>query len=370
MRIQPLDSMLLALMKWLKARDDRETGLDCFDPELVKCILVVSSTAIGDTLMSTPGLRAVRERYPKARIIGHFNAKYAELFANNPHLDEVIPMHRGYLRFVRTVLKMRKRKPDLGIIFHGNDPHAVPSVYLSGARFIVQVHPSKTYGFLLSGYEAGAIRPRPTHAIEQRLRTASLVGCAEDDRRMVLVAEDDEVRSVTVFLEKLGVLGTHRLIGIQSGAKDPYKMWPAHKFAELGRFLAEAYPNARMILTGSKPEAKYCRAIADQIGSRAVSVAGDISLGELRGLISKMDLLVTNDTGAMHMAIALGTKTVTVFGPTNDKGVGVIQDLHLHRIVKTDRPCEPCLTKKCRDPFCMDAIEVSTVFQAAKEALD
>jgi ADP-heptose:LPS heptosyltransferase len=358
------------MMKWLKARDTRETGLDNFDPELISCILVISSTAIGDTLMSTPGLRAIRERFPKARIVGLFNAKYTELFANNPHLDEVVPIHRGYLGFVRTVLKLRRFKPELGIIFHGNDPHAVPTAYLSGARFIVQVHPSKTYGFLLSGHDGRGTEPRPPHAIEQRLRTASLVGGAEDDKRMVLVVEEEEVRSVTAFLEKRGIPGTHRLVGLQSGAKDRYKMWPAEKFAELGRGLAEAYPEVRLILIGSKPEAGYCQSIADRIGGRALSVAGEITLKELRGLISKMALLVTNDTGAMHMAIALGTKTVTVFGPTNHLGVGVIQDLHLHRIVKTERPCQPCVTKKCRDPFCMEAIEVADVFKAAREALD
>src|SRR5208283_493016 len=128
-------------------------------------------------------------------------------------------------------------------------------------------------------------------------------------------------------------------------------------------------PNIRILVTGSPRERNLCSAVAHEIGERAFSTAGEVSLKTLRGLIERMNLLVTNDTGAMHMAIALKTKTVSLFCPTNDWGTGPVQDLHLHRIIKKGRTCNPCITKKCARPLCMDQIQVDEVFNSAKESL-
>jgi len=95
MRINPIDVLLFLQLKFLKFFDGRQTDLKYFAPEAVKNILVVSSTAIGDTLLSTPAIRAVRERYPRAKIAAHFNIKNMELFENNPHIDEIIPYYGG-----------------------------------------------------------------------------------------------------------------------------------------------------------------------------------------------------------------------------------------------------------------------------------
>ncbi len=177
MRMHPIDGLLFCTVRLLKSLDRRETDLNHFEPEDVKNILVVSSTAIGDTLLSTPAIRAVSERYPNAHIIAHFNEKNKELFENNPHIRGVIPYYGGYRKFLKTVRRFRRQKLDLVLIFHGNEPQATPMAYLSGARFIVKIPMSKEYGFLLSNRDNGFRNPWDHHAIEVRLKTASLVGC-------------------------------------------------------------------------------------------------------------------------------------------------------------------------------------------------
>ncbi len=113
-----------------------------------------------------------------------------------------------------------------------------------------------------------------------------------------------------------------------------------------------------------------CSFVAREMGGRVVSTAGELSLRQLRALVKEMDLLVTNDTGAMHIAIALQTKTVSLFCPTNSWGVGPLQDLHLHRVIKKDRPCDPCVSKRCVNPYCMKLITVDEVFEEVKKLLN
>src|SRR5271157_1918180 len=108
MRIHPFDSLLYLSLKIIKSLDKRQAGLECFDPAAVKNILIVSSTAIGDTLLSTPAIRAVREKYPEAKIIAHFSAGNAELFKNNPCIDGIVPYAGGYRKFIRTVREFRR----------------------------------------------------------------------------------------------------------------------------------------------------------------------------------------------------------------------------------------------------------------------
>ena len=108
MRIHPLDGLLFLFTKFLKSLDMRQTDQEHLDPSSVKNILVVSSTAIGDTLLSTPAIRAVREKYPEAVITAHFNASNMELFKNNPHINGIIPYYGGYRKFLQTIREFRK----------------------------------------------------------------------------------------------------------------------------------------------------------------------------------------------------------------------------------------------------------------------
>lgn len=369
MRLHPFDSLLYLTLRLLKTLDRRQTTLEHFDPAKVRRILVVSSTAIGDTLLSTPAIRAVRQEYPHARIIAHFNVKNRELFENNPHIDGIIPYHGGYRRFFRTVLEFRRHRFDLALIFHGNEPQATPMAYLSGAPFIMKIPMPKQYGFLLSNRTNCFSDPWSHHAIEVRLKTAELARCMSQDRRMVLIVDDEDRRWASAFLSASGVRPGDVVIGFQTGAATPQKTWPERSFIELGKRLLAMDGHIRIILTGSAGERPACEKMAREIGEGALSVAGIPTLKQLGALVEALTLLVTNDTGTMHIAVALQTPTVSLFCPTNPLGVGPIQDRDLHTVVHRDKPCSPCHSKKCDDPFCMGLIPVDDVFQAVSGRL-
>lgn len=369
MRNNPIDVLLFLLLKIVKFFDGRQTDLKYFDPEVVKNILVVSSTAIGDTLLSTPAIRAVRERYPQARITAHFNIKNTELFENNPHIDEIIPYHGGYKKFFRTIIKFRKHKFDLALIFHGNEPQATPMAYLSGAGFIIKAPSTSEYRFLLSNINQTLRWKDLTHGVEQRLKAAELAGCRIKDKSMVLPIAKHGESAAKEFLENSGIRDTDTIIGFQAGASTLSRMWFPDRFAELGKRLINSYPELKIIITGSPEEYEHCRKIANAIGKRAIVSAGKIPLKYIPALIKRFKTLVTGDTGIMHIAVAVGTPVVALFAVADPDRSGPYYDMDKHTIIKKDRTCAPCVSKKCEYQRCMENISVDEVFDAVMDIL-
>ncbi|MBF0564729.1 MAG: glycosyltransferase family 9 protein [Nitrospirae bacterium] len=369
MKINPIDGFLYAAMRILKFLDRRSCDLRYFDPDKVKSILLISTTAIGDTLLSTPAIKAIRTCYPKAKIISLFNVKNIELFSNNPYIDIALPYYGGYKGFLKTVKTLRRYSPDVALILHGNEPQATPLAYLSHARFIVKVPRSREYDFLLSNTSNGFRDTSTVHACDLRLQSASFIKCDTTNKHMTLVVEEKDRATVRGLLRGIREAGKKMIVGFQPGAADTYKMWPESRFIELGKRLLSQFPNVSIVITGSKDESSLCETIAREIGSGTHSFAGVLTLRQTAALVKELDLLVTNDTGIMHIAIALGVKTVSMFCPTDHHGIGAIYDRNLHRIVYADRPCKKCTTKKCSHPYCMDTITVDEVFRSVLESI-
>jgi len=368
MRIHPVDGLLFLAMKLLKSMDHRETDLKYFKPENAKNILVVSSTAIGDTLLSTPAIRAVRERYPAAHITAHFNVRNWELFENNPHIDGIIPYHGGYKKFLKTVREFRRQKFDLVLIFHGNEPQATPMAYLSGARFILKFPKSREFSFLLSN-NSEQMPDASLHVIKKRLKLAELVGCSSSAKEMVLPEREEGKSFIAQFLKECGMKAENLLIGFQAGASTVGRIWPSNRFIELGRRLVAASSQVRVIITGSPQEYALCREIADGIGERAMVTAGRIPLKYLPSLVKRFRAVITGDTGILHMAVAVGTTVIALFVPSTPKDTGPLYDLHKHVVIHKEMPCNPCNSNKCESPFCMELITVDEVFAAVRKFL-
>ncbi|MBI3753105.1 MAG: glycosyltransferase family 9 protein [Deltaproteobacteria bacterium] len=371
MRLHPVDGILYLSMRLLKAFDRRKTSLKCFDPDKVRNILVVSSTAIGDTLLSTPAIKAVRERYPDAKIIAHFNNANMEMFENNPHIDGIIPYYGGYKKFFKTVRELRKHKFDLVLIFHGNEPQATPMAYLAGAHFIVKLPNTSEYSFLLSNTTP---RPPPptsefVHGIEQRLKVAAIVGCSSKDKRMVLPVEAEDEEAVSKFLNEQGVKDADALVGFQVGASTISRIWFADRFIELGKRLIAAYPMTKIVITGSPAEGDYCERLGKEIGDEIIVSAGKIPLKQMPALVKRFKVLITGDTGIMHIAIAVGISVVALYAVADYRITGPYYDQEKHRVIQKWKTCDPCVSKKCEYQKCMENISVDEVFDAVTDVI-
>lgn len=171
-------------MRLAKRLDRRQPDPAELGSATIQRILVVSCTAIGDTLMSTPAIRSLRLAYPYAHLTLLIHPAYRELFASLPGVNAMLGYRGGWKGFVRLALTLHRQSFDLAVILHGNEPQATPLAYLSGARWIFKLpNAGNPFQFLLSNREPQLRWEDFQHGIEQRLATAALAGGARRSRQ-------------------------------------------------------------------------------------------------------------------------------------------------------------------------------------------
>jgi ADP-heptose:LPS heptosyltransferase len=196
-----------------------------------------------------------------------------------------------------------------------------------------------------------------------------MAGCRISDKRMVLPIEKDGESAVNEFLENSGIRDTDTIIGFQAGASTLSRMWFPDRFAELGRRLINSHPELKIIITGSPEEYENCRKIADAIGEKAVVSAGKIPLKYIPSLLKRFKVLMTGDTGIMHIAVAVGTPVIALFAVADAKKSGPYYNMEKHIVIQKERTCEPCASKKCKHQTCMENISIDEVFNVIRQAI-
>ena len=366
MRLRIREPILYWLLRLLKHFDRRDTTVAAFDPDGVRSILLVSSTALGDAVLSTAAMVAIRQRYPNAHIAALIHHAYVRLFRNHPALDDVVTYHGGYHSFLGTARILRQGNFDLALILHGNEPQATPLAYLSGARFIFKLPNTSRFRFLLSNTEPVLGWKDFGHGIEQRLAVAALAGAATEGARMSLPRPAAAERLVTDWLAASG-LADGLLVGFQSGASSRSRMWPEEHFVDLARRLATRFPHIRFVLTGSPDEAERCRRIAAAIGNAARVAAGALPVEALPELVARLKLMVSGDTGTLHVAVAMNVPTIGLFAVSHPAVSGAAYDPERH--VEIHCPYEKTVTSKSSDQEGMRRIDVASVEDAVTRQL-
>lgn len=367
MRLRPLESLLYWALRLAKGVDRRDDRLEAMDPAAVRCVLLISSTALGDTVLSSAALAPLRSRFPNARLVGLVHWRYLDIFGQCQELDRVVPYYGGWHRFLATVVALRQERPDVACILHGNEPQATPLAYLSGVRWIVKLPNTSRFRFLLANRDEVLGWGQLGHGMMQRLAVARLVGADTAGARMALPVIPAAVREAESFLADANLVGCP-LVGFQCGASSRSRMWPANAFAALGRQLQERYPKLGIVLTGSPDEASYLQGIAKDMGGNVVVAAGTLSLAALPELVRRLAVLVSGDTGTMHVAVAVGTPVVGLFAVSHPAASGPAQDMERHQVIHY--PClDPKVRTKSDDPAWIARIPVVEVFDAVERYL-
>ncbi|EFE97160.1 glycosyltransferase family 9 protein [Serratia odorifera] len=302
-----------------------------FDPGMQFAnIVIYSTTALGDFMFNTPAIRAVRERYPDAHITLVVHKKNQELVENGRYFNRVVYWDSKFKSMGPLLKSLRQFEPDLALILHSHQPYDVISAVLAGAKYIIR----DNYRNGICGLEpwlTNYVFDYYGHFIRRKLELISILGCRTDDPSM-------EVPAPFPAGEKDPALCT---IGFQLGASTESRCWPVSHFASLADQLAAQHDNVRIVLIGAPfDEGKaqqFLQLVQDRTRERVDNRIGKTGLRQLLTLLGSFELLVTGDTGPLHLAVALKVKTVSLFVTADPRTTGPIQDLELHRIVHASR---------------------------------
>ncbi len=334
-----------------------------------KRILIVNVNWVGDVLFSTPFIRTVREANPDAYIACLLHPRCREMLESNPRINEIIvydegSAHRSLLGKLRLITELKRKKFDTAYLLHRSFTKALIT-FFAGIKERVG-YPTKNRGGILT-----KVIEEPSedmHKVEYFLNIAR--GCGMDPKGVsyeFFVREEDR-KYVRAMLQKEGVSANDTVVVLCPAGHWPPKRWPADIFARLGDELAEKC-GAKIVIAAAGKDIKLAEDIKGVMATVPVIAAGKTSLRQLGALLERANLVVANDTGPMHLAVAVGTKTIALFGPTSVRLTGPYGEGD-YKVITGDVPCEiPCYDLTCTDYSCMSAIRVEDVLEESMNIL-
>ncbi len=334
-------------------------------------ILVLRLSSIGDIVLTTPVLRALRRRFPRARIDYLVKARYAQLLSENPHLDRVLcfPDTAGLPELWDTLRRLRRERYDLLVDLHKNWRTAMLRMGTGAAeRLAYRKYALRRAFYVLSKKPSFGL----PGAVDRYFEAVVGLGVEDDGRGLELHVGSSTQRLTEAKLHRLGWSGT-RAIALVPGAGYFTKRWPAERYAQLADRLATRF-GCQIFVLGDQEDRLPAALIAGRLdGDAVVDLSSHLSLAESAAALRCCDLVVANDTGLMHMAAALGKKLVAIFGSTTE-GLGFFPRGEKVRVIQAELACRPCShlgRKRCpKGHFrCMREISVDQVFSAAAQLL-
>jgi len=327
-------------------------------------IVLKCANWVGDTILTTPTIRALRQRFPSARLTAIARPWVASLLRTNPDIDEVWEEDarsdwRGFARMARRV---RDERFDLGIAFPNS---------FAAALLLWMGRVKRRVGYARDGRSlllTDRVRVRPAllrdHEVRYHFNLLSALGEAPESLPPLVLEEQPQAReNVNRLLESEGIAPDAPLVGLNPGAfYGSSKRWSPPRFAAVARRLIEATGGVA-VLAGSQAEHSSAQEICNIVGARTHNLSGRVPLTDLVSLLRRMTIFVTNDSGPMHMAAALGVRTVAIFGATDWVRTAPWSPNAI--VVRRETACAPCLLRHCPiDHRCMERILVADVIEA------
>ena len=337
-------------------------------------VLVIRLDRIGDVVLSTPVVQALREAYPHAFIAMLVSPACQELVAGNPHLNEVMTydkrlLHRSVLSTVRFARRLRSMGFDTALVLHpSNRSHWIPWL----AQIPVRVGYARKSRWLLTHRLPHRKQEGERHEAEYTLDLLTLLGRELPlTPRPLVVVQPRCTQRVEGLLSSAMLEAGRPLVAIHPSASCVSKRWLPDRFAQVAdRLITDTHVS--VCLVAGDADMACANQVAGLMRHPAVNLAGRLTLGELAALLARSRLLISNDSGPVHIAAAVGTPVVDIFG-RNQRGLsrlrwGPIGDGHM--VLQKDVGCVTCLAHACDIDFlCLTSLTVEEVYQAAASIL-
>ncbi|MBN1869445.1 MAG: glycosyltransferase family 9 protein [Candidatus Omnitrophica bacterium] len=280
-----------------------------------KNILIVRTDRIGDVVLTTPVIKALRENYPESKISILVAPNTRELVNGNLCLDEVLlddrkGEHKGLRGFLKLIKTLRQRDFDCALVLHTKKRTNL-LCFLSNIPVRIGYKDNK-FGFLLNRPIPDSRHKGEKHEAQYCLDVLKSIGIQYDNLDIDIPVKEEALRWVDQFRRGHDILEKDLLIAIHAGASDPAKQWPENRFAELIDALIERY-HAKIIMIGAQDTCLITKKIITLLNNEAIDLSGKTTVGQLAALLMGCGLLVSNDSGPVHVAAGVGTPVVSIF---------------------------------------------------------
>ncbi len=331
-------------------------------------ILILKPSSLGDVVQALPVLRLIKRHLPDSEVYWWIETHLAPLIEHDPDLAGVLHFERrgwsrplNWLRFWQRLLWVRRQEFDWVIDLQGLARSAL-FAWLANGRVTVGLDTPReaARGF----YDYLVRRPSfYTHAVDWYLQVLPWLNVPADRPFQWLPPKP----AIAADVRRKWPVGASRWIVLQPGARWLNKRWPAEAYGSLARRFVDSDPDVRLAILGGIEDRPLGEVIARAAPQSCLDLTGQVSLPEMVEWLRLSTLMVTNDTGPMHVAAALGKPVVALFGPTEPRRTGPYGQLA--NALQLDLPCVPCLKPRCRyvRPFeCLRAMSPETVFAASR----
>jgi lipopolysaccharide heptosyltransferase II len=335
-------------------------------------ILILKPSSLGDVVQALPVLRLLKCHLPASEIFWWIDSALAPLLEDDPDLTGIVRFERKrwaapqhWPEMLRSLRWMRAQNFDWVIDLQCL-ARSGAFAWLANGQFLIGLDEVREGA---RGFYDVAIRRASfhTHAVDWYLAVLPRLGVPVHNHFTWLPLRP----AIAAAIQSKWQTDGARWIAIQPGARWENKRWPVEHFAELIRLLAKKFPDTRFAVLGTAENQSLGAAIARAEPLRCLNLCGQISLLEMVEWLRRCELMVTNDTGPMHVAAALGKPLVALFGPTEPRRTGPYG--HLENVLRLDLPCSPCLKSHCtfeKPEECLKAISPAQVFERACQLLN
>jgi len=326
-----------------------------------KRIVVLTRAGLGDAVYVIPALRALRQRFPTAHITVIMGDRGYPLLQRCPYLDRLALRHlgSGLLGKLCEIVRLRRGRYDLAVILDNSDEKTLHTFLAGIPRRIGGV--KKYFGQLLT--DPVPVDPDMHQISDLNRAIVARLGCDVSDWHLELFPDPKAYEVVLVKMEQAGWDGERPLVGINPGASAPNKRWFPERFAQVADALIES--GVRVVLLGARSDLPQAQAVLQAMRHRPLDLAGQLGLDELIVCLGRLDALISGDTGPSHLAAAMGTPVVGIFGPSKARHYAPVGEQHV--IIDRSSLCAPtCNFYVCHngDRACMGAITAQEVLEA------
>lgn len=341
------------------------------DTDKVKRILVIRTDRLGDVLLNVPAVRALRQRFPESHISIMVQPKLKELVSGNPDIDEVIPYdkngsQKGWLKTLGLIWLLRRKRFDISVTLN---PAKRSNIITFLAGIPIRVGYDRKWGFLLTHKIKDEKYKGEKHEIEYNLDLVrnTLGADTKDTSLFVPITEDDELY-VSNLLQEQGVPSNEKLIAIHPWSSCPSKIWPIQRYIQVANILKETY-GINVAVVG---EQQYANSLYLQNATGIINLCGKLTLRQLAALFKHSNCLISNDSGPVHIACAVGTSCVVIFGRVlsgvSHKRWGPYGNGHI--VLQKDAGCAICEPQDCKYGYkCLLAVTVEDVLDSVNKIL-